>query len=205
MISKRVALRLALQMDHTNNSIKTSDFATAEQFKTTVSEKSFLYGVKPGVEFRILENSKISPYCGIEFSYRNMSSNSKYVGYISEWDPNTGETFYTESVTKVDGAWREIETIYVDYGYGPVLYNIISYTKEREFNSYGSNIFFGADFFFIRNMYVGFELGLAYEIINYKKIDVDISTEDEVQTLPSSKSSDFGFYYNNSIRLGVWF
>ncbi|MCD4794213.1 MAG: hypothetical protein K8R54_13330 [Bacteroidales bacterium] len=55
-------------------------------------------------------------------------------------------------------------------------------------------------------MYFGFELGLGYEMIKYKQVEYVISSDvRETETIPSSKSSDFGFFFNNSIRLGIWF
>jgi len=64
---------------------------------------------------------------------------------------------------------------------------------------------------------LGFELGVGHETLKYKQIEVEIidnnvgeyevvngTDEDNNTTYPSSKSSDFRFYYNSSIRLGVY-
>ena len=86
------------------------------------------------------------------------------------------------------------------------LFSYTSYTNERAFNSFGGNLLLGADFFLVKNMYFGFELGLGYEMIKYKQVEYVISSDvRETETIPSSKSSDFGFFFNNSIRLGIWF
>ena len=91
------------------------------------------------------------------------------------------------------------------------------YTDERAFSSYGLNLILGTDFFLIRNLYLGFEIGLGYEMTKYKQIELELldnrepssfyptTSIDDKLTYPSSKSTNFGFYYNNSIRLGVYF
>lgn len=66
-------------------------------------------------------------------------------------------------------------------------------------------LLFGVDFFPIKNLYLGLEVGLGYELIKYKQIIVKNSSNDEATTYPSGAQEDFGFYYNNALRLGVRF
>jgi len=66
-INNRTALRLGVQFDYKNNSTSEDNYKSDEDYKPTVSEKSLLLGFKPGIEYRILLNSKISPYLGFKF------------------------------------------------------------------------------------------------------------------------------------------
>ena len=203
-INDRTGLRFGLQLDYKSNSTTENDYLSYEKYKPTVSEKSFLLGFRPGIEFRILQESKISPYWGVEFPYVNRFSNSEYEEY-----PSSNEK--AKVITSVDGGWREIEYHYIktlNYSYYS---KEVSYEVERAYSSYGLNLLFGSDFYVISNLYMGFELGVGYKMSKYKQVEVDIRDviydviDDKKTTHPSSKTSDFGFYYNNSIRLGIYF
>lgn len=223
-INNKTALRLGLQFDYNNNSTTEDDYKSDEEYKPTISEKSFLLGFKPGIEFRILPNSRISPYLGIEFSYINKSTSSKYVEYDRDYDYDIDDYVYNKVETTLDGAWRKIDFEEMSYndpfgGIGYRMYQTTDYTSERAFSSYGLNLLLGADVFVYKNLYMGFEIGIGYEMIKYKQIkykqikleindsgETDpVEIENNKSNYPSSKSSDFGFYYNNSIRLGVYF
>ncbi len=201
-INNKTALRLGIQTNYKNNSTSEDNSEVGLINSRTVNEESFLIGVKPGIEFRIFEKSKISPYLGFEFTYANRSSSSEYVDY-SKISYDT----YEKVVTNIEGSWRELE--YYQYN-GYYTYANAIYEKERAYQSYGANILLGADYNFIKNMYLGFEIGLGYEMINYKKIELDVTNYSPVFernniTYASKKTADFGFYYNNSIRLGIYF
>ncbi|MFN8207300.1 MAG: hypothetical protein U0T82_07815 [Bacteroidales bacterium] len=214
-INNKTALRLGLQFDYNNNSRTEEDYKSDEDFKPTISEKSLLLGFKPGLEYRILPNSRISPYLGFELFYINRTSSSEYLEYYRDhYDSNIGDYVYNEVTTNVEGAWREIETGYYNFNNGYYYYSNTSYAKERAYNSYGLNLLFGTDIFVLKNLYMGFEIGLGYEMLKYKQTKLETiysgetdpaSIGDNKGTYPSSKTSDFGFYYNNSIRLGVYF
>lgn len=218
-INNKTALRLGLQFDYKNNSTTEDDYESDEDYKPTISEKSFLFGFKPGIEFRILPNSRISPYWGFEFSYINKSSSSEYVEYDREYDYDIDDYMYNKIETTLDGAWRTIDFVEMSYndpwsGSSYRMYQTTDYTSERAFSSYGLNLLLGIDVFVYKNLYMGFEIGIGYEMIKYKQIKLEINDsgetdseviEDNKSTYPSGKTSDFGFYYNNSIRLGFYF
>ena len=218
-INNKTALRLGLQFDYNNNSTTEDDYKSDEDYKPTISEKSFLLGFKPGIEFRILPNSRISPYWGFEFSYINKTSSSEYVEYNKEYDYDIHDYVYNKIETNLDGAWRKIDFVEMSYndpfgGSGYRMYQTTDYTSERAFNSYGLNLLLGTDVFVYKNLYMGFEIGIGYEMVKYKQIKLEINDSGETDpqvieeneaTYPSSKTLDFGFYYNNSIRLGVYF
>ena len=218
-VNNKTALRLGLRIDNKNNSTTEDDYEVDEDYKSTISEKSFLLGFKPGIEFRILPNSRISPYWGFEFSYIKKSSNSEYVEYDREYDYDINDYVYNKIQTTLDGAWRKIDFIEMSYndpwgGSSYRMYQTIDYTSERSFRSYGLNLLLGTDVFILKNLYMGFEIGMGYELMKYKQIKLEINDpaetdpdiiEENKATYPSSKISDFGFYYNNSIRLGIYF
>lgn len=201
-INNKTAFRLGLQIDMNKNSISDDDYPEHSIYNSTAVEKSFMYGIKPGIEFRILENSKISPYWGIELSFKNKTSNAEYIEY--EYD--SWEGIYELTETKITGAWMEIESGVYNSGNGSYYsYTNTYYDNERAFYSLGGNLLFGTDFFFVKNFYFGFELGLGYEMIKRKQIEIESGITSETVIIPSSKTAKFGFYYNSAIRLGVWF
>lgn len=218
-ISHKTALRLGFQFDYNKNSTTDEDYKKDEDHKSTISEKSFLYGFKPGIEFRILPDSRISPYWGFEVSYLNKSSESEYVEYREGYDYDIQEYAFRKVETTIDGAWRNIDLVEMSYndpwgGSGYRMYQTTDYKSERAFSSYGINLLLGADAFVFKNLYMGFELGIGYEMLKYKQIKLEINDPQETDpvfmeankaTFPSSKTADFGFYYNNSIRLGIFF
>ncbi len=198
-IGNKTSLRLGIQFDRQKNSKTEEDYNKDEESKPTVFEESKLFGIKPGIEFRILENSKISPYWGFEFSDVKKTTNAEYVEYSTSYDFETSKYTYYEIKTKVDGAFREQINYYTN-----------TYEKERAYHSLGANLLLGSDFYFFKNMYMGFELGLGYEVIKYNKINVTITYEEEneediEENYPSYKTKKMALYYNSAFRLGIRF
>lgn len=123
------------------------------------TESYFLIGLKPGFEFRILENTKISPYWDFEFCYVNKSSKSNY----GDNDDNG---------TSIDGAWRGYETGYTyssNYYGGYYQYTSTNYLNKRAYYTLGTNALIGVDYFVMKHLYLGVEIGLGYEMKNLKK------------------------------------
>jgi hypothetical protein len=196
-LNNSTALRMGFEFDQNKNTITKEDYDITVLNKNTVKENSFLFGIKPGVEFRILESSKISPYWGVELMYKYKKSGADYVDYISEYNPNTGDNYYVKKTTEVKNAWR-----YQDPNY----YYLYSFEKERAFNTFGANLLLGADYFIVKHLYLGFEIGLGYEATKFRKIEITTTdTTIPVKPYPAIKTSSFGFYYNSAIRIGVWF
>lgn len=206
-IDNKTVLRLGLQMNNKGTAITEDDFDSAEKHKATWSENSFLLGIKPGIEFRFLQNCKISPYVGFELQYRNKSTSADYQEYVQYYDYSSGQSVikYDFVETKIDGGIRNITSGSYSSSNGTYTYTSISYTGERAFSSIGGNMLIGSDFYFIKNMYFGFEVGLGYESIKYKQVIVDISKNVNKIITPSYNTNNLGFYYNSAIRLGVWF
>lgn len=204
-IDESKAFRLGLEIDRNRNKTKANDYPSGEENKSTMDEQSLLIGIKPGIEFRILTNSKISPYWGVEFLFRNQSAKAEYTDYRSQYNGALDDYVYEASSTNVDGAWREVTSSYLTFNGGYYYSTSMRFDKNRAFSALGANLLFGADFYPIKNLYVGLEFGLGYQMTKYKQVTIDISTETEKVTAPSGVSREFGFYYNKAMRLGIWF
>lgn len=206
-VSENVALRLGLAFDHNKMDLKGDDYDPSEPMKVTSNEKMTKFGFLPGFEFHFLKNSKISPYWGIEFSFFNQSVKSHYKDFKQEY--SSGEYKYVPVEIDIDGANRKItiEYVYIPYPGGGYYYSYNSYTEyhERAYSSFGGNLLAGCDFYFMRHLYVGIEVGLGYNHVNYKKVTFDISDEVNPTVFPSYTTGKFGFYYNSALRLGFWF
>lgn len=204
-------LRLGLELNLKKDQTKENGYREEEVDKPIFTQKSTLFGFRPGFEYHILKNTKVSPYVGFELNYRNNSSSRESTSYSFNWDKELTST----TQKKYDGTWMEVTQVYVEsiFGSASYLYNRESMTN-RAFHSLGANLIFGSDFYFVKNMYFGFEAGLGYQSIFYKRVDLTTTTIDaktgkeEVTTTtyaPASSSRSLDFYYNSSIRLGVWF
>lgn len=77
--------------------------------------------------------------------------------------------------------------------------------SQRAYHSYGANLIFGTDFYFVKNMYFGFEVGVSYNHNKYEQGTVEQSTTVQKLTIPSYNSSELKLYSNSALRLGVWF
>jgi len=206
-LDNKTVVRLGLQLSKKGTSLTDDDFDSAEKHKSNTSENSFLFGIKPGIEFRFLQSSKISPYAGFELQFKNKSTSADYKEYSQTYQYiNNQQVIKYEFIeTKVDGGLRNITTGTYSNSNGIYSYTNVDYGSERAFSSFGGNLLVGSDFYFIKNMYFGFEVGLGYETIKYNKVIVDISTNVNKTTYPSYNTNSLGFYYNSAIRLGVWF
>jgi hypothetical protein len=207
-INDHLALRLGLAFDHSSNKLTADDYLPSEPRKTTGEESLTKFGILPGIEYHFLKNSKISPYLGVEFFCFNRSVESHYRDY-----EYAGNDTYTPVKTDIDGATRNIQMEYIPsiysspygsyYGYDDV-YSYYIY-PERAYTSFGGNLLAGCDFYFMRNMYVGVEVGLGYNYLKNKKVTIDMSNLVDPTIFPSVTTSTFGFYYNSALRLGFWF
>jgi len=213
-INNKTALRLGVLFDYKKNFKTDNDYESNAVKKPNISEKSLLFGFNPGIEYRLRPNSRISPYIGFEFSYKDKSSSSHYIDYSRKYDNNIQDYVYYKVETDIEGGWRkiEIENFFTTNGYGFIIKK--SYDIERAYSSYGINFLLGTDIFILKNFYMGFEIGFGYRLLRYKQIKLDINDpevtdpaaiEYNKKTFPSFKTSNFGFYNNNLIRLGVYF
>jgi hypothetical protein len=207
-IADNLALRLGLAFDSNVFDLPGDDYSPSQQEKATGKENSTKFGILPGIEYHFLKNSKISPYVGVGFSFFKQSVKSHYRDYISEsyYDNTTGsyETRYIPVEIDIEGATRTVTQDFIQTSQGYYAYSRTSY-PNRAYTSFGSNLLLGCDFYFMRNLYVGLEIGLGYNHTKNKKVTIDVSNQVNPQILPSYTENKFGFYYNSALRLGFWF
>ena len=204
-VSENVALRLGLAFDYNKMDLKGDDYDPSQPMKVTGNERVTKFGFLPGFEYHFLKNSKVSPYWGVEFSYFNQSVKSHYKDFKQEYNYESSQYVYIPVEIDIDGATRKIttENIYLP-NYGYYTQTFTEY-PERAYTSFGVNLLAGCDFYFMRHLYVGIEVGLGYNHLSYKKVTFDISNEVNPTILPSYTNSKFGLYYNSALRLGFWF
>ncbi|MDD3080353.1 MAG: hypothetical protein PHH37_14800 [Paludibacter sp.] len=208
-LNNQIALRLGLKVQNQNNTMDKSDWDESEEHPQITNEKSTTLSFNPGVEYHFLKNSKISPYAGVELAFSNRNSSSEYEYYTttSEYNSSTmaNETKYVYQKYDIDGAWMGYSTGTYIYNGNTYTYQSLNYTDQRSYKTLGAHLLLGSDFYFVKNMYFGFELGLGYTKTKYEQVKMDITDVVDPTILPSYKSSDLNFYYNNAIRLGIWF
>ena len=203
-LNDNLALRLGLAFDYNTWDLSGDDYDPSEIYSVSGEDKSTEFGILPGIEYHFLKNSKVSPYLGLEFSFFNRSVESHYKDIYREYDYDKGGYYYVPVEIDIDGATRNVFSEYHEYNNG---YHYCTYTEysERAYSSFGGNLLIGSDFYFMRNMYVGVEVGLGYNHFNYKKVKIDVSNEVNPTILPSYTTTEFKFYYNSALRLGFWF
>jgi hypothetical protein len=207
-IADNLALRLGLAFDSNVFNLSGDDYHPSQQEKVTGKENLIKFGILPGIEYHFLKNSKISPYVGVGFSLFTQSVKSNYRDYTYEqyYDNTTGsyEIRYIPVDIDIDGATRSITQEYIQTSQGYYAFSRTSYFN-RAYTSFGSNLLIGCDFYFMRHLYVGLEIGLGYTYTKNKKVTINLSNQVNPQILPSYTESKFGFYYNSALRLGFWF
>lgn len=204
-IEDNIALRLGVKINSKLNKQTREDWDASEEYPVLANESSFYSELTPGIEYHFLKNRKISPYVGFELYRGQKKSSASYEYYNRVYNNNTGNYDQVYVKESVQNGWIGIvPSTYINNGV-TYTYYARSYSAERAFTSYGSNLLFGSDFYFVKNMYFGFELGLGYHYTKNSQVTVEISNQVEKEHMPSYTSSNIDFYYNNAIRLGVWF
>lgn len=204
-INDATALRLGVKINNRSNKQTKNDWNESEDYPTIATESSIYYGFRPGIEYHFLKNRKVSPYAGFELNFGQRISNAEYEYYNQSYNNSTGkyDNIYIKEI--IQGGW--ITTVSNTYTNNGSTYSYFSknYGAERSFTTLGSNVVLGTDFYFVKNLYFGFELGLGYNYTKNSQIEVEISNQVEKIHIPSYSTSTVNFYYNNAIRLGVWF
>lgn len=204
-IEDNIALRLGVKINSKLNKQTKKDWDASEEYPVFANESSFYSELTPGIEYHFMKDRKISPYLGFELYSGQKKSSASYEYYERAYNSSTGNYDQVYVKESIQNGWVGIvPTTYISNG---ITYNnyVRSYSAERAFTSFGSNLLFGSDFYFVKNMYFGFELGLGYHYTKNSQITVDVSNQVEKLHMPSYTSSNINFYYNNAIRLGIWF
>ncbi|MEP2773580.1 MAG: hypothetical protein ABJH05_15615 [Fulvivirga sp.] len=76
---------------------------------------------------------------------------------------------------------------------------------ERGFTRIGLNALLGVDFYVVKNLYLGTEIGFGFEIINEADIEIDPDPVNQNPLDEGGSSFQFGPNFNSSLRLGFIF
>ncbi len=178
-IKDRTALRLGVKLNHESNAVKRFSNIRVDDSK----EQFTVFGFRTGFQSYLLKKSRIAPYMGAEFIYEKkgadveMKDGEKLIGAWARY-----------SVVGNNGDEPLYETDYV----------------ERAYRTRGLNVLLGTDVFVWKYLYLGFEVGLGYEVTKYDEI-IRKNADQETTIEDIKVSSRVGFYAENAIRLGIWF
>ncbi len=151
-------------------------------------ERYTVLGVSSGVEYHFLKTQRFSPYAGLILGYENKTSKAVY----EDVEPyNYGGTYtYKMITTESKNAW--------------MLNSTQGYYSERGYSKLSVNAVLGADFYLMKHLYMGIELGVGYNALLYKEIEITVDGSLDTK-IPKGSENDFGINVNNAIRLGFWF
>jgi hypothetical protein len=197
-ISDRMAVNVNFSFDNrkihneTPSSYGTGSLFDSEEAKFTV------FGLGAGLEYHLLNATRVSPYVGLNVAYELKNSHYESVVNTYAGFPTTG---YTELKTEIENAWSEYSMIgYDQYGNPVYSYGV----SQRGYNSLKVNAVLGADVYIIKHLYMGVELGLGVSSIKYKEVVIKKDGNFD-HKYPEATDFDFGLNFNNAIRLGFWF
>lgn len=132
------------------------------------------FGLMPGIEKHFGNWERFSPYIGAEIGFTTKSSKAEY----TDNDPPV-------TTMEIKNAWDGNGT-------------------QRGFTTFGLNILAGADFYFVKRMYMGVEIGFGYQATTFKEVEATVgNTTNVIET--KENASDVGFNFNPAIRLGFCF
>lgn len=195
-VADRLSLRMGVRYSGEKQSKDQEHISDPNYYNVNKYESSqSLLGLMPGIEFHFLKDSRISPYVALEFLYLNKRSSYEKTTYSSS------QTMYLE----IDGALYEEGLI------GSSIMK--AYDKDRAYKSLEANIILGTDVYICKNFYAGFEVGFSYGKTKYDAISIhesvyrsyDNKTSVYDREIPKTTTTTTGIFYNNAIRIGVWF
>lgn len=198
----KLALRTGFNFDNKKNVYETPA-NTPDDIKlfNEYEEKYNMYGINTGIEFHILNSKRISPYIGFDISFENKSSSALYKEYFIEYNYPYNDYDITQQTTEITNAWEGDISYYIDQ-WGNIIY--VYEISERAYRSFGFNAVLGTDIYIVKHLYLGFELGVGYNTIKYKEIEVNVDNALD-ERYPESTENKIGLNVKNAIRLGFWF
>lgn len=142
-----------------------------------VTQSSFEINLRPGYEWHFLGTERLSPYVGFDVDFAVKSSSYSDDRTVTQ---NQG------SISSISGSWDTAGT-------------------ERGYTRIGSNVIIGVDYYLIRKLYLGFEIGYGFQLIN--STDIIVTPRNGVPFTPTKGGTSLliGPNYNSSIRLGFVF
>ena len=160
-----------------NSLSNTSKVTAAGLPDEETKNKYFIFGLYPGFELHLGHNDRLSPYVGAELGFSVKTSGTTVT--------NVGNVLNNKT---------ECKSIWGD-GTNPAYLRI------------GFNLVTGADFYVVKGLFVGVEVGFGFAYTNNNDSDVSntVGTTTTTVTTPGSKISNIGVNFNPCIRLGWTF
>ena len=200
-LSPQLALRTGFNFDRVKNTdeiprvyqMNGNDIMKFDKYEMDYT----LYGITAGIAWHFFQDSRVSPYAGIDIGYEGKSA--KYNDEINNYDYGYPSGEFKVVKTEIENGWGIGELVYDQWG------NLV-YTfavNNRAYNAFKANLVAGTDIYIMKHFYAGLELGFGLTTIKYQEVTVK---QDEVITLkfPEKTSSTFGLNFNNAIRIGFW-
>lgn len=182
------ALRIHVNIDYSTNSNVTQQEDSENDMEELRSRSSdFMIDVRPGYELHFGGSDRLSPYVGgeVQIAYRRTAYNEEF----QDADDNV---YYVRTINGLHSGAS---------GAG------ITNNPGTGYMEFGLNGVFGADFYFVDNVYLGAEMsfGLAYRTNNKVKLKGDHDDFEEPD--PETQGNSFSLEPDvvGSFRLGYLF
>lgn len=199
-IGPNLALRGTFNFDRVNNSYDEVKEKTINDVDTnlvnTYNMNFDIWNFKLGIERRLKANGSLAAYFGIDFGYGKKTSD--YSSLKEEYSYSE-ELFYAVT-TIVENGWHGENWEFGDIG---GTRNRWYYVDQRAFNLFKVNVFAGLDVYVFRHLYLGFEVGLLLEYMQY--IDAMVWENGELQRKYFGYTdANTSLNFTNSFRIGFW-
>jgi len=141
-----------------------------------VTQSSFEISLRPGYEWHFAGTERLSPFVGLDADVTIKSSS-----FSDDRDPGTRGV-----IKSVSGAWDPNGT-------------------ERGFTRFGANFLMGADYYIVKRLYLGLEIGYGFQLVNSSDISVTPVSGTPPQPNKGGSTFQLGSNFNSSLRLGFVF
>jgi hypothetical protein len=192
-LNDKLAIRTGVNVEYRKIYNETPETHDNVVYYNSTDQRSTTLGVTTGIEYHFLKTKRFSPYGGIIVGYENRSSKGTYQNVDYSYNG------YVIDKTDLTNAWYE--TVYIESGGYYITTQVLA---QRGYSKLSANAVLGADFYILRHVYLGIELGFGYNAYFYKEVDVKVNGV-FYQKYPKANESSVGFNVNNALRLGFWF
>ncbi|MCA4898075.1 MAG: hypothetical protein ACK514_07080 [Bacteroidota bacterium] len=141
-----------------------------------VTQSSFEISLRPGYEWHFAGTDRLSPYVGFDADITFKSSS------YSD-DRPAGTRGNTKSIS---GAW-DVNG------------------NERGFTRFGANFLIGADYYVVKRLYLGLEIGYGFQVVNSSDISVTLYSGTAPAPAKGGSTFQLGPNFNSALRLGFVF
>ncbi|MGB5990207.1 MAG: hypothetical protein WBG43_10750 [Marinifilaceae bacterium] len=162
-IKDDVAIRFGLNIDYTktnsdvSNLIKQSSNNVILESSAEMTSSVLLWGFNIGFEKHLKGIAKISPYFGFDFIYNDLSSQMVAAGTYK--DNISGSTTLVSVKTVGSTSFAVWKDVLKSNDVQDKL--IIENPKDRDYSEIGLNLIAGVNYYVIRNIYLGIEMGFG--------------------------------------------